>query len=149
MDPQINETTQPAPDAGESLRCKACGCGALDVVQTIILVERFRESVPCKCGESKEAAHSITELEARHISSVSLELNDRPALPEELVNEWIERDGGVVREVVSSDRCAENADGTSSERSTEAQNQRVEVVCRCASCGHDTDASALYYRARK
>ena len=147
MDPQINETTQPAPDAGENLRCKACGRGALDVVQTIISVETFRESVPCKCGESKEAAHSITELEARHISRGSLELSDRPALAEEWVDEWIQRDGGVVQEVISCRRCAENADWTSSERSVETETQRIEVVYRCGSCRHETEVADCHIAA--
>ena len=138
MDPQMNQTIQPAPDAVKNLRCEGCGCGALGVVRTIISVETIRDSVPCTCGaQAKEAAHSTTELKSRHVSSVPIELYDHPALPEEWVEEWVERDGGVLEEVVSCRHCAENADRSSCERSVQAGTQRLEAALVCCHCGHE------------
>ena len=142
MDLQMKRTTQPAWNAMGDHRCEACGSGLLEVVSHIVNVETIRDSVPCICGaQTKAAASSIVQCESRHVRSVPIELYDHPALPEDGVDEWIDRDGGVVQEVVSCRRCAENADWTSSERSTEVETQRFEVACRCGTCGHETEVS--------
>jgi hypothetical protein len=75
---------------------------------------------------------------------VPIDLYDHAAPPEDGLDECIQRDGGVVQEVVSCQRCAENTDWTSSdERSTEAATQRFEVAFRCGTCGHKTQDWAI------
>ena len=125
------------PNDSTRNRCETCGSGSLDVVSRIIVVKTMRDSVPCVCGETEEAAYSITECESRHMSALPLEIYDYPALPEEAMTEWIERDGGVLTERVFCHRCADEVN-RASVRSVASATQPLEVVCRCGSCGHQT-----------
>ena len=90
----------------------------------------------CVWRDTKEAAYSIVECETRHVHQVPLELYDHPALPEEIADEWIERDGGVVEEEVSCAPCADKAD-RNSEHSVVTAAQRLEVALRRCHCGHE------------